>query len=154
MSFNPFDASLHALRHPSTHHCTPFDTLRRVIACPYVHRIGLRHFIVSSSHPYHNCKIPFLYEHIMTPFIAPRRQRYLFLSYISSHAPTLHIVFAPIMLPPVFTLTLTLRLALGSSGLSTLPLMYTPASFILCLIFRGTSRTSRHCKAMGRDRMY
>jgi hypothetical protein len=30
-----------------------------------------RIFIVSSSHPYHNCKIPFLYEHIMTPFMTP-----------------------------------------------------------------------------------
>ena len=58
-----------------------------------------RNFIVSSSHPYHNCKIPFLYEHIMTPFINPHCQHYLFLLYISSHTPTLHIVFAPIMLP-------------------------------------------------------
>jgi hypothetical protein len=30
-----------------------------------------RIFIVSSSHPYHNCKIPFLYEHVMTPFMTP-----------------------------------------------------------------------------------
>ena len=57
-----------------------------------------RNFIVSSSHPYHNCKIPFLYEHIMTPFMTPRRQRYLFLLSISSRASTSHIVFAPIML--------------------------------------------------------
>jgi len=57
-----------------------------------------RNFIVSSSHPYHNCKIPFLYEHIMTPFMTPRRRRYLFLLSISSRASTSHIVFAPIML--------------------------------------------------------
>jgi hypothetical protein len=56
-----------------------------------------RIFIVSSSHPYHNCKIPFLYEHIMTPFMTPRRRRYLFLLSISSRASTSHIVFAPIM---------------------------------------------------------
>jgi hypothetical protein len=57
------------------------------------HRI----FIVSSSHPYHNCKIPFLYEHVMTPSMTPRRRRYLFLLSISSRASTSHIVFAPIM---------------------------------------------------------
>ena len=56
-----------------------------------------RIFIVSSSHPYHNCKIPFLYEHVMTPFMTPRRRRYLFLLSISSRASTSHIVFAPIM---------------------------------------------------------
>jgi hypothetical protein len=56
-----------------------------------------RNFIVSSSHPYHNCKIPFLYEHVMTPFMTPRRRRYLFLLSISSRASTSHIVFAPIM---------------------------------------------------------
>ena len=56
-----------------------------------------RIFIVSSSHPYHNCKIPFLYEHIMTPSMTPRRRRYLFLLSISSRASTSHIVFAPIM---------------------------------------------------------
>jgi hypothetical protein len=56
-----------------------------------------RIFIVSSSHPYHNCKIPFLYEHIMTPIMTPRRRRYLFLLSISSRASTSHIVFAPIM---------------------------------------------------------
>ncbi len=56
-----------------------------------------RIFIVSSSHPYHNCKIPFLYEHIMTPFMTPRRRCYLFLLSISSRASTSHIVFAPIM---------------------------------------------------------
>ncbi len=56
-----------------------------------------RIFIVSSSHPYHNCKIPFLYEPIMTPFMTPRRRRYLFLLSISSRASTSHIVFAPIM---------------------------------------------------------
>jgi hypothetical protein len=56
-----------------------------------------RIFIVSSSHPYHNCKIPFLYEHIMTPIMTPRRRRYLFVLSISSRASTLHIVFAPIM---------------------------------------------------------
>ena len=56
-----------------------------------------RIFIVSSSHPYHNCKIPFQYEHIMTPSMTPRRRRYLFLLSISSRASTSHIVFAPIM---------------------------------------------------------
>ena len=56
-----------------------------------------RIFIVSSSHPYHNCKIPFLYEHVMTPSMTPRRRRYLFLLSISSRASTSHIVFAPIM---------------------------------------------------------
>jgi len=56
-----------------------------------------RIFIVSSSHPYHNCKIPFLYEHVMTRFMTPRRRRYLFLLSISSRASTSHIVFAPIM---------------------------------------------------------
>jgi hypothetical protein len=56
-----------------------------------------RNFIVSSSHPYHNCKIPFLYEHVMTPFMTPRRRRYLFLLSISSRASTSHIVFAPTM---------------------------------------------------------
>ncbi|KAF8501041.1 hypothetical protein F5888DRAFT_1327550 [Russula emetica] len=56
-----------------------------------------RIFIVSSSHPYHNCKIPFLYEHVMTPIMTPRRRRYLFLLSISSRASTSHIVFAPIM---------------------------------------------------------
>lgn len=55
-----------------------------------------RIFIVSSSHAYHNCKIPFLYEHVMTPIMTPRRRRYLFLLSISSRASTLHIVFAPI----------------------------------------------------------
>ena len=66
----------------------------------------------------------------MTPFMTPQRQRYLFLLYISSHAPTLHIVFAlhQSCRPPVFMLALTLRLALGSKGLSTLPLMNTLAS--------------------------
>jgi hypothetical protein len=59
-----------------------------------------RNFIVSSSHPYHNCKIPFLYEHVMTPFMTPRRRRYLFLLSISSRASTSHIVFAPIMFVP------------------------------------------------------
>jgi len=33
--------------------------------------------IVSSSHSYHNCKIPFLYEHLMTPFMTRRRRRLL-----------------------------------------------------------------------------
>jgi hypothetical protein len=56
-----------------------------------------RIFIVSSSHPYHNCKIPFLYEHVMTPSMTPRRRRYLFLLSISSRSSTSHIVFAPIM---------------------------------------------------------
>ena len=55
-----------------------------------------RIFIVSSSHPYHNCKIPFLYEHVMTRFMTRRRRRYLFLLSISSRASTSHIVFAPI----------------------------------------------------------
>jgi hypothetical protein len=45
-----------------------------------------RIFIVSSSHPYHNCKIPFLYEHVMTPSMTPRRRRYLFLLSPSHHA--------------------------------------------------------------------
>jgi len=43
-----------------------------------------RIFIVSSSHPYHNCKIPFLYGHVMTQFMTLRRRRYLFLLSISS----------------------------------------------------------------------
>jgi len=60
-----------------------------------------RIFIVSSSHQYHNCKIPFLYEHVMTPFMSPRRRRYLFLLSILSRASTSHIVFAPIMFAPI-----------------------------------------------------
>ena len=36
-----------------------------------------QHHIGLSSHSYHNCKIPFLYEHIMTPFMTRRRRRLL-----------------------------------------------------------------------------
>jgi hypothetical protein len=45
-----------------------------------------RIFIVSSSHPYHNCKIPFLYEHIMTPFMTPPGADATYSYYPSHHA--------------------------------------------------------------------
>ena len=60
-------------------------------------RSTCRIYLISSSHSYHNSKIPLRHEHLMTNYDTLRR-RLLIPIIISSRASTSHIVFAPTLL--------------------------------------------------------